>query len=306
LGVCRARLFFQSQLLKAVALERKAKKAARKAAARQANQTLHSAQAAAAPLPLPCEPERVPVLPAPQIELPDDSQPEPAPSHPTASQAQIDANRANAQLSSGPKTEAGKAISSQNRRYHGLGAFQVMPWEDEDAFLTLRDDLRSHYHPADLVEQAYADRLAQHMWLRQRCLDLQPYCFDLEDDDTPVIEDSKQFALLARYQKDNERAMDKCVSVLEKFKAAHQKERDGFESGVRKEAAETRKRQAHSAHLRLSNARAKSIELDSEIRQTVEAPIPGHMRIPFNKLAACFRGAIREVSEEIQEEQAAA
>jgi len=30
------------------------------------------------------------------------------------------------------------------------------------------------------------------------------------------------------------------------------------------------------------------------------------MRIPFNKLAACFRGAIREVSEEIQEEQAAA
>ena len=123
------------------------------------------------------------------------------PAEPT-SQAQIDANRANAQLSSGPKTEAGKAISSQNRRYHGLaGAFQVMPWEDEEAFLTLRNDLRTHYRPADLVQQAYVDRLAQHMWLRQRCLDLQPYCFDLEDDDTPFVEDSKQFALLARYQK---------------------------------------------------------------------------------------------------------
>jgi len=289
------------------AVERKAKKAARKAAARQANQTLHSAQATAAPMPVPCEPEPVPVLPAPQIELPDDSQPEPAPSHPTTSQAQIDANRANAQLSSGPKTEAGKAISSQNRRYHGLaGAFQVMPWEDEEAFLTLRNDLRTHYRPAGLVQQAYVDRLAQHMWLRQRCLDLQPYCFDLEDDDTPFIEDSKQFALLARYQKENERGMDKCVSVLEKFKAARQKEMNGFESEIRKEAAETRKNEAHQARLRLSNARAKSIEIDSEIRQTVEAPIPGHMRIPFNKLAACFRGAIREVSEEIQEEQAAA
>jgi hypothetical protein len=235
--------------------------------------------------------------------------PEPvaAPEEPTTSQAQIDANRAKAQLSSGPKTEAGKAISSQNRRYHGLaGAFQVMPWEDEDAFLTLRNDLRTHYRPADLVEQAYVDRLAQHMWLRQRCLDLQPYCFDLEDDDTPFVEDSKQFALLARYQKENERGMDKCVSVLEKFKAAGKKEMIGFESEMRREDAEIRKNEAHQARLRLSNARAKSIEIDSDIRQTVEAPIPGHMRIPFNKLAACFRGAIREVSEEIQEEQAAA
>jgi hypothetical protein len=226
---------------------------------------------------------------------------------PTTSQAQIDANRANARLSSGPKTEAGKAISSQNRRYHGLaGAFQVMPWEDEEAFLTLRDDLRTHYRPADLVEQAYVDRLAQHMWLRQRCLDLQPYCFDLDDDDTPFIEDSKQFTLLARYQKENERGMDKCVSVLERFKTARQTEMNGFESEIRKEAAETRKNEAHQARLRLSSARAKSIEIDSDIRQTVEAPIPGHMRLPFNKLAACFRGAIREVSEEIKQKEVAA
>jgi hypothetical protein len=98
------------------AVERKAK-AARKASARQSNQTLHYAVSAAAPLPLPGEPEPVPVVPAPQIELPNDSQPEPQPSHPTTSQAQIDANRANAQLSSGPKTAEGKAISSQNRRY---------------------------------------------------------------------------------------------------------------------------------------------------------------------------------------------
>jgi hypothetical protein len=100
--------------------------------------------------------------------------------------------------------------------------------------------------------------------------------------------------------------MDKCVSVLEKFKAARKQEENGFVSEIRKEDAETRKRQAHQAHLRLSNARAKTIEIASEIRQTVEAPIPGHLRIPFNKLAACFRGAIRQVTEEIQEEQAAA
>jgi len=64
----------------------------------------------------------------------------------TISQAQIDANRANAQLSTGPTSAAGKAISSQNRRYHGLaGAFQIMPWEDAEAFVTLQNDLRTHY-----------------------------------------------------------------------------------------------------------------------------------------------------------------
>jgi hypothetical protein len=222
------------------------------------------------------------------------------------SQAQVDANRANSQLSSGPKTEAGKAISSQNRRYHGLaGEFIVMPWEDADVFVTLRDDLRTHYSPADLVEQGYVDRLAEHTWLRQRCLHLQAFCFELEDD-ARLIDDEKQFALLARYQKENENRIDKCVNMLLKLRAVRQKEENGFESEIRKEAAETRKNEAHQARLCLSNARAKSIEIDSEIRQTVEAPIPGHLRIPFNKLSACFRGAIRQVTEEIKEEQAAA
>jgi hypothetical protein len=221
----------------------------------------------------------------------------------TASQSQIDANRANAQHSTGPATNAGKAISSQNRRYHGLaGAFQVMPWEDEEAFATLLADLRTHYCPIDLIEQSYVDRLAEHMWLRKRCLDLQTTCFavDSEDEDgSPVLADPKQFAVLGRYQKENERGMDKCVSVLEKFKAARKKEEIGFESECRKE-------EAHEAHLRLSNARANRLETDSKIRETLKAPMPGHVRIPFEELAGAFRGAIRDVSEEIREEQAAA
>jgi hypothetical protein len=224
---------------------------------------------------------------------------------PTTSQAQIDANRANAQHSTGPTSNAGKAISSQNRRYHGLaGAFQIMSWEDPDAFATLRADLRTHYGPIDLIEQSYVDRLAEHMWLRNRCFDLQTGCFAVEteqdeENGSPVLDDLKQFAVLARYQKENERGMDKCVAVLEKFKAARKKEEIGFESECRKE-------EAHQARLRLSNARASRLEIDSKIRETLKAPMPGHIRIPFEELAGAFRGAIREVSEEIREEQAAA
>jgi hypothetical protein len=160
-------------------------------------------------------------VPASEVTEPVELQEEPT------SQAQIDANRANAQLSSGPKTAEGKAISSQNRRYYGLaGEFIVMPWEDADAFVTLRDDLRTHYSPADLVEQGYVDRLAEHTWLPQRCLHLQAFCFEWEDD-ARLIDDEKQFALLARYQKENENRIDKCVNMLLKLRAVRQKEENG-------------------------------------------------------------------------------
>ena len=54
------------------------------------------------------------------------------------SDAQLTANRANAQLSCGPKTDAGRAISSQNRTTHGLarhnGAFVLLSTEDPNGF----------------------------------------------------------------------------------------------------------------------------------------------------------------------------
>ena len=260
--------------------------------------------AAAAPAPLPFEPEAVPVSPAPQIELPEETQPEPQPSHPTTSQAQIDANHANSQLSTGPRTAAGKAISSQNRTYHGLaGDFQLMPWEDVNRFLTLQDDLRAEYQPDTLTEQSFVDRLAEHMWCRQRCLDLIPLCHDFE---THLIDDLKQFALLQRYQTTHERGMDKCVNLLLKLRASRRKEEIGFESQKRQEAAETRKMEAHEAQIRLTNARAKRLEVDSAIRQTIQAPLPGHMRIPFEELGGMFRAAINDVNQKLAEKQAAA
>jgi len=55
-----------------------------------------------------------------------------------------------------------------------------------------------------------------------------------------------------------------------------------------------------------TNARAKRIEVDSAIRQTIQAPLPGHMRIPFEELGGMFRAAVADVSQRLQEKQAAA
>ncbi|MGI9069968.1 MAG: hypothetical protein ACR2JB_01230 [Bryobacteraceae bacterium] len=57
--------------------------------------------------------------------------------------AQVAANQANAQHSTGPKTPEGKAISCRNSFQHGLtGAFTVLPWEKQDEFDMLLANLR--------------------------------------------------------------------------------------------------------------------------------------------------------------------
>jgi hypothetical protein len=50
-----------------------------------------------------------------------------------STEAQISANQANSQNSTGPKTEAGKTASAQNSWKHGLtvGVFRVLATEDQ-------------------------------------------------------------------------------------------------------------------------------------------------------------------------------
>ena len=63
----------------------------------------------------------------------------------TASQI---ANAANAQLSTGPRTEEGKRQSSQNARTHGLTTqHPVIPDEDRAAFHQLRAELQAETKP---------------------------------------------------------------------------------------------------------------------------------------------------------------
>jgi hypothetical protein len=189
------------------AVERKQKKAARKAALRQANQTLPPASSAAAPEPLPVDPE------------------------PT-SQARIDANRANAQHSTGPKSPAGKAISSQNRLTHGLvytgDNFRVLAGEDQPAFDALLNTLKDEHQPATPSESILVQRMAHHEWLYQRALRLQENCFDPA---TGEVADGKMFSLYMRYVSQHERGFSRCLNEL----ARHRKDRQNLAIGFERE-----------------------------------------------------------------------
>jgi hypothetical protein len=85
--------------------------------------------------------------------------------------AQLTANRANAEHSTGPKTDAGKAIVSQNHLTHGLSIRRhvVLPGEDHAQY----ESLLARYHqeelPACAIERTLINLLAECQWRIDRC-----------------------------------------------------------------------------------------------------------------------------------------
>jgi hypothetical protein len=78
-------------------------------------------------------------------------------------------NRANAQHSTGPKTEAGKQRSSQNALRHGLTSqIVVMPNEDLEAYQSHLKSFVDEYQPQGATEAHLVQSLADTSWRQNR------------------------------------------------------------------------------------------------------------------------------------------
>src|SRR6202789_3376460 len=87
--------------------------------------------------------------------------------HAVINRAEI--NRANAQYSTGPKTEAGKKQSSLNALRHGLtGQIVVMPTEDLQAYQLHLTSFTDEYHPQGATEANLVQALADTSWRLNR------------------------------------------------------------------------------------------------------------------------------------------
>jgi hypothetical protein len=200
------------------------------------------------------------------------------------SAAQIAANQANAQHSTGPTSPEGKATVSQNRRSHGLtGKFTLLPWEDRADHNALIDSVYSEYKPESETEYRLADSLIQHYWLMQRALHLQEQI--LLEPAHAVDVDNKRLALFMRYQATHERSYYKAQRELQNLQKQKKKEQIGFES-------QQRQQESLEAKTRLANARALTLEVDASCRQVMEAPIPGTHNIPFELITKACSEAI--------------
>src|ERR1700689_4431292 len=97
-----------------------------------------------------------------------------------ATQSQIDANRRNAQKSTGPKTPEGKARSRQNGLQHGLTAKTCMlENEDPEALLELLQELQEKYDPQDTDEDFLVERMAKARFKYNRIMPLEAAIYNL-------------------------------------------------------------------------------------------------------------------------------
>ncbi len=85
------------------------------------------------------------------------------------SEKQLQANRSNALVSTGPKTAAGKEKVSQNARKHGLLSKHVVISDESQAqFNRFRQELLDHLEPVGSLEEVLADRIAAAIWRLHR------------------------------------------------------------------------------------------------------------------------------------------
>ena len=82
-----------------------------------------------------------------------------------SSERKIEANRENAQSSTGPKTEEGKAQSAQNARQHGLSSATLfIPEGRQDEFKALYSAYYDEIRPIGEMQTSYFEQLAHAAW----------------------------------------------------------------------------------------------------------------------------------------------
>ena len=112
-----------------------------------------------------------------------------------ATEAQVLANRRNAQKSTGPRSLEGKAIVSQNPVKHGLTAGQdVISSESQAEFDLYRDQMLGELAPESPMESMLAERIISLSWRLKRAGRIQNQAIDALDADNK----SNPFAKLAQ------------------------------------------------------------------------------------------------------------
>ena len=82
-----------------------------------------------------------------------------------ATDRQIAANRRNAQKSTGPKTDEGKAASRLNAVRHGFASQNfLLKAEDHDEFAAYRADFIATHQPANATEMFLVDQIVAASW----------------------------------------------------------------------------------------------------------------------------------------------
>ena len=130
----------------------------------------------------------------------------------------LEANRRNAQLSTGPRTEQGKAVVSLNALTHGLRSRKVvLPCEDPAEFQQLCDNLTAEWQPETPTQGHLVTQIAIAIWKLDRLEGLETY-----GDVDMVVNQGNLTTRIWQQQARLERSRSKAVAELQHLRQARQ------------------------------------------------------------------------------------
>jgi hypothetical protein len=137
-----------------------------------------------------------------------------------SSPQQITANQANAQFSTGPRTEAGKTASAQNSLKHGLSAKYVpLSPEERPLFERLEADLRSQINPQGAIQEILFRDLTAAAW-KLNIIDHLLASFNMTTAMFLADEIPDRVRKLLRHKADQNRAFHRAYRLLQELQTA--------------------------------------------------------------------------------------
>ncbi|HYC12711.1 MAG TPA: hypothetical protein VEC75_00580 [Stellaceae bacterium] len=145
--------------------------------------------------------------------------------------AQLAANRANAALSTGPKTDAGKERAARNSLRHGLTSNQLVVFDETtDSFATFNAGIRLALGPRDEFEEQLVERIVLCQWRLRRAGRAEAAIVNghgrncrangsRPEADAGFSRDPWKLEAVSRYEAALERALNRAYLMLERHQA---------------------------------------------------------------------------------------
>ena len=155
------------------------------------------------------------------------------------SEKQLEANRRNAQNSTGPRTAEGKSSSSRNNLRHGLtGHINILPTEDREAHDAFCNELSDSLKPETPMEHQLAQSVAEESWRLNRARAIENNMFALGHEgerreihialaDARTFQNqASQFQLLTIYEQRINRNLQRNLKQLHELQTERKAQRD--------------------------------------------------------------------------------
>jgi hypothetical protein len=193
----------------------------------------------------------------------------------------------------GPRTEAGKAASSQNAITFGLFATRDFIRSDErEIYNDFAQSLQAELAPKGMLELNLADEIRRAMWRLRRCGQIEESFSG--SDVNPTEQDPMQQEATARLQQSVDRAralshrlLHKCTAELRKLQTERQYRNEYFDEGTDVSKLGVCdlgavQKNVHAQHVR--EFRHQKLEDEAAVEAMLNAPIP-ESRSSFCKTA---------------------